>query len=285
MLLAYHWPGNVREIDRVARLISRDKYRTDSLEFETPEMRSQFQLGRFHRLDGRETSLKSGETDNLLDTIALWGGDSDLLESLLNRLRVGLSTDDGAPAFNEYQREFDHHYEEQPGLAKFEEKYDVRLLLPIKQFDDAFKGYLAFCGMFMQDPHSECNVFERIDGGGHMKYHDLSELQYSADEKDRVEGLSDAIIRNPYLNQWKDSDEDDDGADEKTGQEADTEEGQHPDLMDLPEKELLRRYYSELLRKTAYRIRAAAKRAGLVETTFRTRLKKMGYNIETKTFE
>jgi transcriptional regulator with AAA-type ATPase domain len=50
-IIAYNWPGNVREIDRVARLIYRDKLQFGSSDAGTPEERLFDQLGRFYRLE------------------------------------------------------------------------------------------------------------------------------------------------------------------------------------------------------------------------------------------
>ena len=50
-ILAYNWPGNVREIDRVARLLYRDKFGFGSSDTDTPEDKLHAQLGRFYRLD------------------------------------------------------------------------------------------------------------------------------------------------------------------------------------------------------------------------------------------
>lgn len=285
-MLAYHWPGNVREIDRLARLIYRDKFESDSYVFDTPEMKSQFQLGRFHRLNERETPFKKGTTEDLLEAISHWGGDSEFLESLLGKFRVGLSNDDAAPAFTHYQLEFDQHYKKQKGLAEFENEYNVKLLFPIKQFEDAFMGYLAFCGIFMQDPYQNCNVLENIESGD-IKHLKLGLLGYADEEKRRVHRLSKAIMQ--YLKQVMVEDIDDNESledfwneivefadDEKVETRVSQNKSQTRDVFDLPEKVLMRQYYLELLRKSGYQIKAAAETAGLHQSTFRSRLKKMG---------
>ena len=289
-MLAYHWPGNVREIDRVVRLIHRDKLRYDFFVFDTPEMKSRYQLGRFHRLDERETPFKRGTTAGLLGEISDWGGDSELLESLLNKLRVGLSHDDAASAFNDYQRELDQNYQDQKGLAKFEDKYDIRLLVPIKQFEDAFKGYLAFCGLFMQNPQKNSNVLANLDDCD-IEYHDLSPLEYSGDHQEQVNNLSKAIMQfikkvtmdHPMVNAsphyfWDELVDFEEivEAEEEVDKENRSNEPQTTDVLDLTQNELLRVYYSQLLRKTDYHIRSAADLAGLNQSTFRSRMKKLG---------
>jgi transcriptional regulator with AAA-type ATPase domain len=291
-ILAYHWPGNVREIDRVLRLIYRDKLRSDTLVFDTPEMKMRFQLGRFHRLNERETPFKRGVTADLLEMISDWGGDSELLESLLNRFRVGLSNDDAAPAFNDYQQEFEQHYDEQKGLAVFEKKYDVKLLLPIKQFEDVFKGYLAFCGLFMQDPSKNSNVLENIDDGD-IEFHDLSALEYTDDQEEEVNNLAKAIMQyskkvlmedHPEVNASPQSFWDElvdfkeilETEEEEVDKNNESNQPQTTDVLDLRENELLKVYYSQLLRKTGYHIKSAADLAGLNQSTFRSKLKKLG---------
>jgi DNA-binding NtrC family response regulator len=285
-MLAYHWPGNVREIDRVVRLIYRDKFESDSIIFDTAKMQSQFQLGRFYRLEETDTPISKGSTDGLLDVISGWGGDSEFLESLLGKFRVGLSDDDPAPAFNDYQLDIDQQYDEHSGLAEFEKEYDVKLLLPIKQFEDALRGYFAFCGLFMQEPYQNSNVLENIESGD-IKHLKLGFLGYTDEEKRRVHRLSKAVMQ--YLKQIMVEDLDDN---ESLGDfwnelvefadvgKVETRVGQNKsqtrDVFDLPEKVLMRQYYLELLRKNGYCIKDAAEKAGLHQSTFRSRLKKMG---------
>ena len=82
-MLAYNWPGNVREIERLARLVYRDKLESESSGADTAEEKLHAQIGRFHRLDGLDTPINKEKSYGLLRAISGFGGDGEFLESLL----------------------------------------------------------------------------------------------------------------------------------------------------------------------------------------------------------
>lgn len=284
-MLAYNWPGNVREIERVARLIYRDK-----LEFESPdadaEEKLHAQIGRFYRLDERDTPLNKEKSYGLLDVMSGFGGDGEFLESLLNKFGVGLAEDedDHTPAFKDFQPEFEQTDEDSHDLAMLEKQYDVKILLSIKQFKDAFSGYLAFCGLFMLDPIKNTNVYENV-GSGDIRY--LKLPRYREEEKRRVHDLVKAImqwtkqlilesfdVNQSLADFW---DELCEYSDKEPFESKSVEaKPQRKDVFDLPEKVLMREYYLILLQRHNNNVKAAAEKAGLHQSTFRSRLKKMG---------
>ena len=292
-LLAYNWPGNVRQIDRVARLLYRDRIGSESFIFDTPEMELLYECGRMSRLDEREIQINSDFTMELLEGISKWGGDRELLESLLNSYGVGLSDESNDPAFKNVQMDFDKHYNEQKGLAKLEDEYGVRMLLPIEQFENASRGYLAFCSLFGLNPSKNNNVLDYIDDGDYQGFN-LEKINYPRDRKKEIVKLVKVIMQYKKLLEvddfamslmpddlhgfWKDlvqisktevNEVEDDR--KKSSSQSDISA-----IFDMSDNDLKRFYYSGLLKKTGGNIKSASKIAGLSESTFRSRMDKLG---------
>jgi hypothetical protein len=294
ILLAYNWPGNVREIDRIARRMHRDRISGESIIFENPEMKLLYQLGRFGRLDDRESEIKGDFTEGLLEAISDWGGDSEFLESILNRFGIGLSDENAEPAFKKIQLDFDQFYDEQKGLADLENEYDVKILLPIEKFEDAYKGYLAYCGLFMQDPDKNINAVENLDNAN-FKHFRLEGLEYPEGNEAQIIKLAKAIMQYLKLVEVDEDTMPDDLQDfwkelvEIAGENGDVDNQQYSsnlpgtkDIFDMSENELKKIYYSGLLLKSGGKVKSASQIAGLKETTFRSRLDKLGITYKKK---
>ena len=210
------------------------------------------------------------------------------LNLFLTSIGVGLTEDyeDPDPAFQNFNLEFEKPYEGDEGLDRIEKQYDVKLLRPIKQFEDAYRGYLAFCGLFMLDPYQNANVYEKL-GTGDIEYLNLGLLGCEDCEKKRVHNLSKAIMQWVKLIMVEDFDVNESPEDfwnelceysnEKPSEsKIFPTKPQRIDVFDLPEQALLREYYLSLLQKSNNQIKSAAKKAGLHQSTFRSRLKKLG---------
>ena len=292
-LLAYHWPGNVRQIDRVARLLYRDKLWSENIAFDKSEMKSSHQRDRMSRLDKREIQINSDFSVELLEAIAAWGGDCELLESLFNEYGVGLSNESNEPAFKNVQACFDKQYSEQKGLTDLEDKYDVRILLPIEQFEKATKGYLAFCSLFRLYPYKNNNVLDDISGGDYKNF-DLEEINYPRDREKEIVNLVKVIMQYKKLISvdditrslvpddlhafWKELVEvsKTEVNEKQDDQKRSTSQSDISTIFDQREDVLKKYYYSRLLEKTDGNIKSASKIAGLPESTFRSRMDKLG---------
>jgi len=266
----------------------RDRISGESIVFENPEMKLLYQLGRFGRLDDRESEIKGDFTEGLLEAISDWGGDSELLESLLNRFGVGLSDENADPAFKKIQLDFDQYYKEQKGLADLENEFEVKILLPIEEFEDAYKGYLAYCGLFMQDPDKNINTVEKLDNAN-FKHFRLEGFEDPEGNEDQIIKLAKAIMQYLKLVEVDEYTMPDDLQDfwkelvEIAGENGEVDNQQYSpnlpgtnDIFDMSENELKKIYYSGLLLKTGGKVKSASQMAGLKETTFRSRLDKLG---------
>lgn len=179
-LLAYHWPGNVREIYRVCRLIKRGKSLPGSL-FSLSEAKTTMPGESLWRLKSLETGLNTSLLESLNDKLQKGGVDVKSLELILNSYRVGLNSSDRAfpdllkYSDPEYQDNLKKDLRDSLGfdddtLKKLEGKwshcteghekrFNIKAAYYISPFLDALNGHSIFCSLFFQDPHRNENNF------------------------------------------------------------------------------------------------------------------------------
>jgi hypothetical protein len=148
-LLAYNWPGNVREIERVCRLIKRNIPFSDfSGYFCDRGSLTKFgeSLGRLKKL---ETELNSSLILSLYNNLQKEGIDVNTLESILNRDRLGFRSQ--SPAFPELLK----------GCLEYDlnDRFGIKVFFPFEPFLEAWGGYLVFCSLFFQDEYGNKNNF------------------------------------------------------------------------------------------------------------------------------
>lgn len=191
-LLAYHWPGNVREIYRVCRLIKRGKSIPGFSPFYLPELKGMMfgeSLGKLRSLEmfgeslWKLRSLETGLNTSLLESLndKLQKGEVDVksLESILNFFGVGLTSSDRAfPDLLKYsdpqcqKNDFMEWYGLDDDKIKkiaamwshctedHEKRFNIKAVYyPIRPFDKAFEGYIIFCSLFFQDQDRNGNNF------------------------------------------------------------------------------------------------------------------------------
>jgi transcriptional regulator with AAA-type ATPase domain len=292
VLLTHHWPGNVREVERVGRLLLRRRWKSGAPDItigpETTDpaaipaqARTYSDYGLYH-LDPRDSPFDPDALINLNDRLRAHLADIALLEKLLNRHRV--SIDDQSPTLA---------FQEMAGgdveFCFFTEGYDnIKFCNDFPLFEEAFQGYLAFCGLFSQDPANGENILASLRKCN-IEYFSLKQLDYPKRDEAKVHKLATAVMA--YL---KDFDAEDLGlpkeprafwnAISQLKEESETEDAyrnfENDEFMDLVcgmrERELLKNYYLGLLKKTAGNVRMGAKNAGVLETTFRSKLDKLG---------
>jgi DNA-binding NtrC family response regulator len=290
-LLAYNWPGNVREIDRVARLIKRSKSEDERTKFESPSEKRRFESRYLHYLDPRYTSLRGELGDRILDDVSKLGkGDIKLLESLLGRFNVGLSSESTEPVLINAPKVYDFEKTVQwDEREKIREEFGVEMMPSIKPFEDAFQGYLAYCGLFMRHPMEEANSMEDLDKAS-LHFLSLDELHLTEEEKVKVEELVKSIMLSirfvdikghvmpEDLFQYWDAlgrlkEETEEREEELSWTEADREY-----LMDhlaaMTPDEARRLHLQSLLWKTGGVKRKAASLAGMAPSTFKDQVRK-----------
>ena len=287
-LIAYHWPGNVREISRVAILMKLDKLKTEYAQLDSDNI-NKLQALRLHSLDNRYTFLDSSLAAKALQKVRTWGGDIKLLERMLNEKRVGLSGDNLKPAFGDMevskiilcytQIEIS---DQDLGLENIVKELDVFPSYSFNEFSEAYEGFLRFCGLFGQDPKKNVNILDDLSSA-ETDFFDFDGFRFKGHSKN-FESLLKAVMRSiagftvvdfrypddPY-EYWQVLDEQRDQYDLETGIKHKESKGPD-DIWSMKEDELRKVYYKGLLEKTGGNVRAAAKRAGLNETTLRARM-------------
>lgn len=284
LLLSHNWPGSVREIERIGRLLIRNKSivgRAASNEGQGSENNDR--NVKISHLDPRDTAFDPGIIGKLCIKLESWDVDLALVERLLNKHRISLNEDNDEPAFPELAQG-DGYF---TGFDEFALKYCQEF----QPFEEAYEGYLRFCNLFLQDPAKEANVLATLRDC--ISPFDVpTRLKYPDSYKAQIDKLIRAIMkylkgvrkpdsqlpRNPY-HAWKALEEigsDDDGNAKGSGLSAFALD----EISRLKEEDLLKKYYSKLLKTCSGNVRAAAMKTGLEENTFRSRLYKLG--LKTK---
>ena len=182
-LLAYNWPGNVREIYRVCRLIKRSKSIPGFSPFHLSKVGMSILGESLWRLSEKETGLNLSLAISLHDKLQKGKVDVKLLESILNSRRAGLTSSDRAfPDLLKYSDSYpeDEGYLETDNIdwagideetlkkiiAKWshctedhEKRFNIKASVPFEPFLQAYGGYMIFCSLFFQDKHRNENNF------------------------------------------------------------------------------------------------------------------------------
>ena len=283
ILLSYNWPGNVREIERVAKLLIREKWIEDNSDPEGSIQPDNPYAYNLYHLDNKDTALDPGILELICTELPNWGVDVDLIESLLNKKRVGLS-----------DREDDYAFKELRGKGHVEfcgfidDDFSIKLCNEYEPFKEAYEGYLAFCGFFLQDPSKDENILTDLKQCSFYHFN-LDRLDFPKSKERRVHESAKAIMK--YLKKiytedykwptdirefWLALEDIEDkyyvkrSLSEKRASEESIEK-----IYSMNETDLRKLYYTGLLGRTGGSITLAAKMAGLKTTTFAERLKKL----------
>ncbi|MCU0614014.1 MAG: hypothetical protein MUD09_02895 [Desulfobacterales bacterium] len=283
LLLSHHWPGNVREVESIGRLLLRRRWKSDeTLSDQKPAQPGEYSDYGLYHINRTDTSFDPDVLFSLRNDLRFFGADVDVIERLLNPLRISLDDQQPTLAINEFT----------PGGKVFCSSVDDRLGVSISwnipPFEEAFQGYLAFCGLFMQNPAKEKNVLASLRECD-IEHFSLKHLDYPKSDERKVHKLATAVMA--YLKEF-----DVEGLSlpgeplkfwdtiSRLKEESDTDGAylnfENDEFMHLVcgmrERDLLKNYYLGLLKKTAGNVRMAAKKAGVLETTFRSKLDKLG---------
>jgi DNA-binding NtrC family response regulator len=296
-LLAHNWPGNVRELERVARLLRRYGKLEQRIRLDEPWKRAMFNAFRMHKLDMRDTSLR-GEV-SIYDELEKRNADVEFLESLLNKHRVGLSDSGENYAFQDLP-------DEVPG--DIHERYGIKILKSVKQFEQAYHGFEVYCALFFQNSWDNKNVLKDLREGS-VQPSPITAKDYGKKNEGKFYKLSRSIFeylsgislgtsfqwpRNFYdlerfLNELAETHPSNRFIASALGRsirEGESTSENLEKIWSLSEKDLLRLYYEGLLRKTGGNVNLASDLAKENKSTLRSRLKKLGIRYgktETKT--
>jgi len=170
VLLAYNWPGNVREIERVCRLLKRRRTipkilkGADGIEGELTS-----DPDRLQRIERIDTALDASSALALHKGMKEKGIDVDALEKILNRFGIGLSPSGKTRPFKNLATPtptFD---------PDFDKRFGVQTL-KCPAFDEAYEGLLLFSSLFFQDPDDNKNILDTTKGSTIEFYYPLGKL-------------------------------------------------------------------------------------------------------------
>jgi len=176
VLLAYNWPGNVREIERVCRLLKRRRTipkilkGADGIEGELTS-----DPDRLQRIERIDTALDASSALALHKGMKEKGIDVDALEKILNRFGIGLSPSGKTRPFKNLATP----------TPTFDPDIDTRFgvqTLKCRPFDEAYEGLLLFSSLFFQDPDGNKNILDTTQGSTIEFYYPLERLS----ERDRT---------------------------------------------------------------------------------------------------
>jgi hypothetical protein len=194
-LMTYHWPGNVREIERVGRLLQRHKETMKRITFSSESDRSSFEAVKLYNLDPNNPHLTidAYHVMEFYNDLVNNGVDVELLESILNVYQLGLKE----------SRDIEDSFI--PGdLAildrNMSERYGLRFTYHVESFKRAYQGIIAFAELFYKDPMANVNLLDlKEDFVFSDPFNEL--IQYPKDEKDRFQKMIKSIFE--FLSELK----------------------------------------------------------------------------------
>ena len=277
LLLSHDWSGGVREIERIGRLLMRNRGIAGGA------AENGLRPIKISHLDHRDTSFDPGMLDKLCGEFKKWDIDLALVERLLKKHRISLSEVNNDPAFPELEQADDYSTWLDEFALKFSDEY--------KPFQEAYEGYQRFCDLFLQDTAKEANVLATLRDclspfdvpirwsypksyGGQIEKLGIAIMKYLK----KIRKSDKQLPRSPYK-AWIALEELEDAVDRGAESSVLSKEALD-EISKLKEDKLLKQYYDKLLKTSGGNVRAAAIRTGLEENTFRSRLYKLG--IKTK---
>jgi len=269
-LLTFNWPGNVREVEKIGRLLKRRKLiiHTDPF-FELLEdaiqlLQTKLSPPKINRarqqvtsrdnrsgldsLDLKYSSLAENKTVTFSTHLENNGINVSTLNAILKQYRISLSLHDKSAIFEDVP---DHELDLKPAPDK---QLNITVLKEIKAFQEAFNGLMAFCSLFWLNDKSDTNLLD-IDQPLTKKplnnpHHFFAQ---SNQNQDLFNALSTLINRRDQEDSQPDN-----------------------DFLNMSRDQLLKTYYQGLLKLTGGNQTKAARKAGVRYTTFRDYLKKYG---------
>jgi len=292
LLLAYNWPGNVREIERIARLIRRYQKKKKRI---APDEQWQKEIFDNYRTDELDLGGSSLYKDiNLSNELQKRGADVKYLESILNEYGIGL-------VGNRRQDDFSFANIE---TAKPEyttgnySGYEIRVYKPYMPFEKAYEGYQIYCSLFLQDYFDNKNVlkdltecfpapplvpgqiFEKRDKSKFNKLmKNIFKFLSGLDVDKNFQWPASYLELEEFLQQYSKIHPSNDFLSSLNSHHTEQRKISGvaiDEILALTKKELLYTYYENLLKLENGNVSAARRKAGLPDSTFRDELKKHG---------
>ena len=262
-LLAYHWPGNVREVERVGYLLQRSKCLEDATPVDLLQAAISFLQDEWKKscpnelanalsargglagIDSRSTALEHGRADRLFFELKANGIDAGKVESILNRFNLGLSSRNASQPLRNIGDALIR------GRLKTDRRLGVRVFEEIAEFKAISRGLEKFCALFLQNDRQDENLLNvtrvTLDSAGSPNLFDL--------KPDEL-GLIGSILK------WIEK-----------RRTSPSEDGLGH-ILRMSLKELHRVYLGGLLENAGGNQALAARRAGVKYNTFRDMIKR-----------
>ena len=284
-VLAYNWPGNCREIERVCRLITRNHLEWRELNRGGSESVNQAEhFFRMFLFDKKETMINLSRILEIYARIKKFGGDAEFLDRYLEEYGVRFSNN-LTPVFSDLptsQNEIAKFYQPVFGTEKSGSE-SIFKFLPIPQFERSAAGYNIFCAVFGKSSNLNANIIDELESNeSKFSPNNAFFSQMSVDDLERFDSVAKALMMSIKSKNNGNGD----------GQEAAIGAGDSIDniavdgastvnsIGDMTEKDLLKLYYEQLLKQSNGNIKMAAVTAGLNPSTFRSRLGKVGVSFK-----
>jgi len=174
-LLAHNWPGNVREIESLGRLltckqlIASEDAQSDTCRgalnllesdiFALPAANSHLnnielsQTG-LGAIGNRDTTIKGYQAHQLYNNLQNFGIDVEYLETLLNRFHVGLLIHNKTCPLSHLKK-----YDPQADLV-LDKRFDVAIYPPKREFNTAWLGFQALCTLLWSHEKENTNMLD-----------------------------------------------------------------------------------------------------------------------------
>jgi transcriptional regulator with AAA-type ATPase domain len=196
-LLTYNWPGNVREIEKVGRLLCRKNESIKKLDQISASERDRRESYRLYNLDpnSTDTSVDARQVQNLLNDLIKNNVDVKFLESLFDPYPIGLMENrkklqnkglKGVPFLEQPSDRFNCIYNEDISI-----RYGLRNTLLDNHFFDALVGLKVFCELFYQDVTGNFNL---LDLKKHFVFNYLDEILEHPKDEDKFQKLTNSIF-------------------------------------------------------------------------------------------
>lgn len=267
-LLAHHWPGNVREVEKTALLLKRRKV----LEAEDPAIDLWEEVARAmeSRATDEEETLRDDSSEisanrrpdmshfknvvlegnriyRLCQTLKTKGVNVKEIHDLLRKFHLGILLNREDLAFNTFK-------EDPPGSSfKLDTRLNVRILNTVTPFELAYKGLRVFCHLLLKNRNGAENLLDPQDVYSVSAIHGTSPhlLEYPPE----IRGLAETIHRS---------------LDPTSHNRAAAPQW----ITSMSRNQLMKTYYKALLTEAKGKKSVAARVAGLKYSTFREALRK-----------
>ena len=287
ILLAYNWPGNVREVNHVANLLLINDKVLDDVAFKLEEWADEkiidlygFHFRRLHFEDERYADFYKFNTRRVMRWADSWGGDK-FLRSQMERFEFDPESDYQRPFYvtdkdaDTNKISFDSIPDIDDDTRALSKSLGMKILPKINAFDRAYRFYSTFCGLLGKWPKENVNILADIKNGS---IEDFNWRDYSIDSvlRFKAEGINVDFPEGfyEYLSLFEKL--------KNPEKRRSVSIGHDCRYLGMKNDDLMNAHYKYLLTKTMGDRKRAAELAGIKHQTFETQLKKMGLSEYAK---